>query len=467
MAIRCGDEWEVGTRVAGGSFGDVYIGHNAHSGQHAAIKLEKQRGTGSTSWSQEVKMYRCVTPHPGVPALLWSGMASDGRRGIALELLGPSLDDLFHALQRAISIPTLAASAVTLIDRIAWLHSRGIVHRDVKPQNFLCGRIALGEVEGRAKRPHVAFSARVDDIFVVDFGLAKAFNTRSGHVQFKRHQGRAGTARYASINTHKGHMQSRRDDLEAIGYMLVFLHKGRLPWQGVKASSRRHKHRKICAVKTNTPLDSLCEGMPSAFKTFIEYSRSLTFAQQPDYEYCKDLFSQVLREAPCTRPDWTNLDPESFACITALAASQRVGSVTSTGQSGTEPRNGCPGNNKGDTPKLAQAENNLSAGNAPATGGENGEAAALAGGSGVVAAAAGGAGGAPNGGASGGAAAHRSNAGGSSLPPGAARPAQSSVAPSGSGARMKSGASKRKADSCPTNRSFSPPRTRSRTAGPV
>lgn len=321
MVIWCGDAWEVGSRVAGGSFGDVYIGRNVVTGQHAAVKLEKVRSGNSTSWLQEVKMYRCVTPHPGVPALLWSGLASDGRRGIALELLGPSLDDLFNALQRSISIPTLCAVAVALVDRIAWLHSRGIVHRDVKPQNFLCGRIALDDGEGSAWRPHVAFSTSADDVFVVDFGLAKAFNTRSGHVQFKRHQGRAGTARYASINTHKGHVQSRRDDLEAIGYMLVFLHKGRLPWQGVKASSRRHKHKKICAVKSATSLTELCDGMPQAFAMYIEYARRLGFSEQPDYDYCKSLFEAVLHETPCVLPDWAALDPSSFSCISALHAS--------------------------------------------------------------------------------------------------------------------------------------------------
>ncbi|KAJ1633260.1 casein kinase-like protein I isoform epsilon, partial [Pavlovales sp. CCMP2436] len=285
-----GEQWQVGTRVAGGSFGDVYLGRNVLTGQHAAVKLEKARGGNSTSWQQEIKMYKCVTPNPGVPALLWNGTASDGRRGILLELLGPSLDDLFNALQRSISIPTLCAIAMALIDRIAWLHSRGIVHRDVKPQNFLCGRIALDDGHGTAYRPHVAFSPDADDVFVVDFGLAKAFNTRSGHVPFKRHQGRAGTARYASINTHKGHVQSRRDDLEAIGYMLIFLHKGRLPWQGVKASSRRHKHKLICAVKAATPLAELCEGMPHQFGQYIEYTRRLGFSEQPDYEYCKTLF---------------------------------------------------------------------------------------------------------------------------------------------------------------------------------
>jgi serine/threonine protein kinase len=310
-------------------------------------------------------MYRCVTPHPGVPELLWNGVASDGRRGIALELLGPSLDDLFTALQRSISIPTLCAVAIALVDRIAWLHSRGIVHRDVKPQNFLCGRIALDKDDGRGRRPHVAFSPAADDIFVVDFGLAKAFNTRSGHVQFKRHQGRAGTARYASINTHKGCVQSRRDDLEAIGYMLVFLHKGRLPWQGVKASSRRHKHKLICAVKAATPLAELCEGMPHAFALYIDYARRLTFSEQPDYDYCKSFFEAVLRETPLSRPDWADLDPEAFACISALAALPKPGAAatstpTAKGLGGAVAAAGAL------KPAADQETENLSAGDVPA-----------------------------------------------------------------------------------------------------
>ena len=126
---------------------------------------------------------------------------------------------------------------------------------------------------------------------LIDFGLARAFYTADGHISMRKHQGRAGTARYASMNTHRGLTQSRRDDLESIGYLLVFLHRGRLPWQGVRAASRKEKHLRICEAKARTSLPELCAAMPGMLE-YLQYVRNLGFDADPDYEYLRRLFLQ-------------------------------------------------------------------------------------------------------------------------------------------------------------------------------
>jgi serine/threonine protein kinase len=143
-------------------------------------------------------------------------------------------------------------------------------------------------------------TASFDALVLIDFGLARAFYTADGHISMRKHQGRAGTARYASMNTHRGLTQSRRDDLESIGYLLVFLHRGRLPWQGVRAASRKEKHLRICEAKARTSLPELCAAMPGMLE-YLQYVRNLGFDADPDYEYLRRLFLQQGHTAPA---DW-------------------------------------------------------------------------------------------------------------------------------------------------------------------
>ena len=147
-------------------------------------------------------------------------------------------------------------------------------------------------------------TASFDALVLIDFGLARAFYTADGHISMRKHQGRAGTARYASMNTHRGLTQSRRDDLESIGYLLVFLHRGRLPWQGVRAASRKEKHLRICEAKARTSLPELCAAMPGMLE-YLQYVRNLGFDADPDYEYLRRLFLQEGHTAPA---DWAGLE---------------------------------------------------------------------------------------------------------------------------------------------------------------
>ncbi len=132
-------------------------------------------------------------------------------------------------------------------------------------------------------------------IYIIDFGLAKRFrDPKTGlHIPYLDGKSLTGTARYASINTHLGIEQSRRDDLESLGYVLVYFLRGELPWQGMKARTMKEKYEKIMEKKIASPIDVLCKGFPDEFASFINYTRDLKFDDRPDYGYLRRLLKSI------------------------------------------------------------------------------------------------------------------------------------------------------------------------------
>jgi serine/threonine protein kinase len=154
------------------------------------------------------------------------------------------------------------------------LHSKGFLHRDIKPHNFMIDRKKNSE-----------------QLYIVDFGLSRKYRSRTGdHIPFKNNRSLIGTARYASINMHNGIEPTRRDDLESIGYMLVYLIKGRLPWQGLKKQEGIPGVKLIGEKKKEVELDDLCSELPKCFLKYLIYCRSLDFDEQPDYAKLKQYF---------------------------------------------------------------------------------------------------------------------------------------------------------------------------------
>ena len=167
------------------------------------------------------------------------------------------------------------------------------MHRDVKPDNFLIGP---------GKRQHM--------IFAIDFGLAKRYkDPRTGkHIAYRDNKNLTGTARYASLNTHLGIEQSRRDDLESIGNVLIYFLRGSLPWQGLQAKTRKEKYDKIRDKKVVTTIEMLCEGQPEEFTKYMKYCRGLKFEEEPNYDYCRKLFKDLFALKGYTLDmmfDWT------------------------------------------------------------------------------------------------------------------------------------------------------------------
>jgi len=208
---------------------------------------------------------------------------------LVMELLGSSLEDIFQAQQKKYSIKTVCMIGIQMLDRLEFIHSKNIIHRDIKPDNFTIGM---------DNKSHI--------IYALDFGLSKKFRSSRTHqhIKFNVNKKLTGTARYASINALKGCEQSRRDDLEAIGYVLMYFLRGSLPWQGLHVHKGEDRYKKILAKKRGTNAEELCKGFPSEFADYINYTRNLEFEADPDYKYLRGLLLSTLEKEKCTYDFW-------------------------------------------------------------------------------------------------------------------------------------------------------------------
>lgn len=276
MDLRVGRKFRIGRKIGSGSFGDIYYGTNLISGEEVAIKLESIRSR-HPQLEYESRVYKYLSGGVGIPFIRWFGREGE-YNAMVIDLLGPSLEDLFNYCHRQFSYKTVIMLALQMICRVQYIHGRSFIHRDIKPDNFLMGT-------GR----------RGSTVNVIDFGLSKKyrdFNTHR-HIPYRENKSLTGTARYASVNTHLGVEQSRRDDLESLGYMLIYFCKGVLPWQGLKATTKKQKYDRILQKKLSISIESLCQGLPIEFTQYMNYVKNLTFEEKPDYLYLAKLFKDL------------------------------------------------------------------------------------------------------------------------------------------------------------------------------
>lgn len=229
-----------------GSFGCIFLGTNTKTEQRVAIKMEKQ-DVDKPQLHLEYGFYRSLGVMRFLPKISYFGFCLN-YNALVMELLGPSLNNMCTTCGGQFGIVTTTKVFIQLLNIFEYVHDYGIIYRDIKPDNFLFGQPETPKwsTVHLIGTSNFFFTKKLILFDFLDMGFCKRYlDEQNKHIKYKEGKCMTGTVRYISINNHLCRELSRRDDLEAIAYMIIFLHKGELPWQGVTADNIRDKYRQI------------------------------------------------------------------------------------------------------------------------------------------------------------------------------------------------------------------------------
>ncbi|WCJ40853.1 Protein kinase family protein [Euphorbia peplus] len=282
--------YKVEKKLGKGGFGQVYVGRRTAPGpgaEEVALKFEHKSSKGCNYGPPyEWQVYSVLGGRHGIPRVHYTGREGDYYI-MVMDMLGPSLWDVWNNNSHTMSTEMVGCIGIEAISILEQMHIRGYVHGDVKPENFLLGRPGSPDEK---------------KLFLVDLGLATKWkNASTGrHIDYdQRPDVFRGTVRYASVHAHLGRTASRRDDLESLAYTLIFLLRGRLPWQGYQGENKGFL---VCKKKMATSPEGICCFCPAPFKQFVEYVVNLKYDEDPDYAKCICLLDGVISPCLTNRP---------------------------------------------------------------------------------------------------------------------------------------------------------------------
>ena len=281
-------------KLGEGSFGQIYEAN--YKKEKYALKFEERKKDYNLLQNEAAIMN--YLKGPNIPFVKSYGF-NNKYNILVMQLLGKSLEELLME-RKNFSLKTVCMLGYQMINTLEFIHERHILHRDVKPDNFVMGLDELSE-----------------NVYLIDFGLAKKYRSMTTLIQYPltKKDKLTGTARYASINALKGYEHSRRDELESVGYILVYFLKGKLPWQRIKANTKEEKYKKILEKKIEISSNELCKGLPKEFENFLEYTKQLKYEERPNYNILRKFLDNIMKRKNYNYDyiyDWTTLEEKEF-----------------------------------------------------------------------------------------------------------------------------------------------------------
>jgi len=261
-------KYKILNKIGSGSFGSIFKGQNIRTSAFVAIKVESINNNTKLLKNESI-IYQYLKGSECIPNVKWFGKDVNNYY-MVIDLLGQSLQEVKDKYY-TLPLNLVLKIGIKLIHLLKTIHDKGLIHRDIKPENFLFG------VNDKSKH-----------IYLIDFGLCKPYLIHDVHIKERKTSGLIGSKTYASINSHNFIEQSRRDDLESLGYLLIYLYSGVLSWQKITETTNDCSiNQKILHLKQHI----IDMNLPNVLVNYINYVKSLEFNQTPNYYSIIDKFN--------------------------------------------------------------------------------------------------------------------------------------------------------------------------------